>query len=287
MKLLGTKTIITSSLTLIASSSFASSTPLWVGDPDNGSKLYQKHCAACHGDDAAGGRTGVSLTDSGRMNILRDDLFYALVQKGAGAKDPAAHSFGKKLSQLETWDVIATINQKYMALGDFFPDASRYLSGEYTIDKYGLKRIYKATGKKLKDKTGQVFTFFDMPDEVGTLTYVPPEPILLDELKKKYKSGYLVFLPFEAEGFEGEIGIAMDAGGVITRVAVMDQGKKTAKLNKKLSTFVGKGKKGQKEPFKSKKHKKLAKKVFSTYLRAMETATMYDRDENERTWADE
>lgn len=32
---------------------------------------------------------------------------------------------------------------------------------------------------------------------------------------------------------------------------------------------------------------KLADDLFPTYLRAMETVTMYDRDEKERTWADD
>ena len=32
---------------------------------------------------------------------------------------------------------------------------------------------------------------------------------------------------------------------------------------------------------------KFAKDAFAAYLRAMETVTMYDRDETERTWADQ
>ena len=31
---------------------------------------------------------------------------------------------------------------------------------------------------------------------------------------------------------------------------------------------------------------KLADRIFPTYMRAMETVTMYDREERERTWAD-
>ena len=271
---------------LFCGTAFAESPP-WVGDPANGGKLYAKQCAACHGDDGAGGRTGVSLHASGRMNVIRNDVHYAMLKSGKGITKTDGHKFDKKLSQLELWDVIAHVNGMSMSLHNFFPEAGRYLSGEYTIDKHGLKRIKKATRVKIKDKTAQVFTFFDMPDETGNLTFVPPEPILLDELKKKYKSGYLVFLPFESAEFSGEIGIAMDAQGAITKVAVHGNSKKNRALNAKLAKFVGKGKKGQRKPFKVRGVKKLAKPVFETYLRAMETATMYDRDENERTWADE
>jgi cytochrome c553 len=270
-----------------ASVSFASETPAWVGDPTHGAKLYKKQCAACHGDDSMGGRTGISLREASRMNVLRNAVLYDLIKSGKSTKDPAAHKFGKKLSQLEIWDIIAHMGTGFMSLYSFFPESGRYLSGAYTIDKHGLKRIKKATRIKIKDKKANVFTFFDMPDEAGNLTFVPPEPILLDELKKKYKAGYLVFLPFESGSFSGEIGVGMDATGQITKLAVHGSSKSGVKLNKKLAQYTGMGRKGLIKPFKTKRDKKLTKAVFETYLRAMETATMYDRDENERTWADD
>lgn len=271
---------------LLSSSAFAESRP-WVGDPMNGSKLFAKQCAACHGDDGSGGRIGISLRDSGRMTVVRDEVHYLMLQKGEGITKTDGHKFGKKLSALQLWDIIAHVNGMSMRLHDFFPEAGRYLAGEYTIDKHGLKRIKKATRIKIKDKTAQVFTFFDMPDEAGQMRYVPPEPLSLDELKKKYKSGYLVFLPFETPSYSGEIGIAMDAQGMITKLAVHENGKKDKSINAKLEKFVGQGKKGQRKPFKVRGAKKLAKPVFEAFMRAMETATMYDRDEHERTWADE
>ena len=279
MKLISLTTLLCG--VVLSSSSHATEAPAWVGDPVNGEKLFKKQCVntgAVNGPDWC----ELPFTNPGQMIALRHEGIFAQIKsrKGASSSIP-------KLSLLETWDVVAYINTKYTPLYSFFPEAGRYLSGEYTIDKHGLKRIKKAIGKKLKEKTANVFTFFDMPDEAGNLTFVPPEPILLDELKKKYKSGYLVFLPIEVSGFSGELGVAMDAGGVITKLAVHEDGKASKKLNRKLAQFEGKGKKGQREAFKSRRDKKLAKVVFETYLRAMESATMYDRDENERTWADE
>ena len=279
MKLLNVAALITA--TTLSLPSFAAEQRAWVGDPVNGEKLFKKQCVDT-GNVNGPDWCQLPITDSEHMTELRNERLYQQIKSRKGASDTIP-----KLSLLEIWDVIAYINTKHLALYDFFPDAGRYLSGEYTIDKYGLKRIKKAIGKKLSEKTAQVFTFFDMPNEQGNLTYVPSEPLLLDELKKKYKAGYLVFLPFVSNGYDGQIGIAMDASGKITKLAVFDTDKKTAKLNRKLTQFEGQGKKGQKKPFKSRKDKKLAKAVFEGYLRAMETATMYDRDENERTWADE
>ncbi len=262
----------------------------WIGDPVNGAKLYARECAACHGDDGTGGRTSVSMRDSGRLTIIRDVEMFAMIKKGAGTKNPAEHKFGDKLTYLETWDVMAHVRSMHMELADFFGDTSRYIAKPYTIDKHGLKRIKKAAGEAPEDKTANVFTFFTFEGEEGNLRYVPQDPILLDQLKKKKKSGYLVFLPFETKDWSGEVGVAMDKKGVITRLAAHPTAEKADLMNKTFSRFEGQGKKGQKKPFKvggGRTVAKLSKDVFKLYLRAMETVTMYDREEMERTWADE
>lgn len=274
-----------------AGSARAAEVRVSLGDWVNGKKLYDKECAGCHGDDGKGGRSGVPLTDSGKLNLLPPQAMFALVREGTGTKKPKEHQFGgPKLTFLQTWDVIATVNAMHMGIDEFFPDASRYVSKGYTIDNFGLERIEKATGKALTDKSAPVFTFFNFDGEEGRLTYVPQDPIRLDQLKKDKKSGYLVFVPFKTDGFDGELGIGMDKEGKITRALVHSKSPGADLLNKSLSRFEGMGKKGQKEPFKvggGKPMEKLAADLFPVYLRAMETVTMYDRDENERTWADE
>jgi hypothetical protein len=261
-----------------------------VGDFINGKKLYGRECGACHGESGTGGRSGVALTDSGRLNLVPNDRMVALIKEGAGLKKAKEHNFGSKLSFLEIWDVVAHVRALHMGLDEFFPDASRYVCKEYTIDQFGLDRIEKATGKRLQDKSAAVFTFFDFEGEEARLSYVPQDPIRLDQLKKDKKAGYLVFIPFKTEGFEGELGVGMDREGKITGLLVHSSVKGAELLNKSLSRFRGLGKKGQKEPFKiggGKPMEKLAEDVYPAYLRAMETVTMYDRDEAERTWADE
>lgn len=260
-----------------------------VGDPINGKKLYEKECAACHGKDGDGGRTGVSLTDSGRMNLVRDDQMFHIVQTGRGLKNSGEHAFRNKLGFLDIWDVVAHVREGHMTIGEFFPSASRYVSKNYEIDKFGLERIKERAGVTLKDKSAPVFTFFEFEGEEGNLQYIPQDPIKLDHLSKDKKSGYLVFLPFAHAGASAEMGIAMDPDGRITRIAVHRSTKNAELLNKDLSRFEGMGKKNQSEPFKvggGDKMAKLAAAVFPLYMRAMETVTMYDREENERTWAD-
>jgi hypothetical protein len=262
----------------------------WVGDLVNGKKLYARECAACHGDDGSGGKSGVSLRDSGRLNLITDESMIAIINSGKGLKHAEGHNLKDKLSFLDVWDVIAHVRSMHLMLSTFFPAASRYVAKVYTIDDHGLERIEKATGAKPKDTAAACFTFFTFPDEPGRLSYVPPDPIALDQLKKPLKTGYLVFLPFETEGYKGEAGVGMDKDGKITKLAVHPGTTGADLMNKSLSRFVGLGKKGQREAFKvggGKTVDRVQKDVFALYERAMETATMYDREENERNWADE
>jgi mono/diheme cytochrome c family protein len=282
--------LLAGGLSLLSGAASAEEAGVLVGDATMGNKLFQRECALCHGADGKGGKSGVPLTDSGRLNLLRDEELYAALKSGAGVKDPKEHALGDRLSYLEYWDAVAHLRTLHMTVADFFPKASRFVSKVYEIDANGLQRIEKAAGKQPKEKSAAVFTFFSFPDEVGALTYVPQDPIKLDQLTKDKKAGYLVFLPFSSGGFDGELGIGMDAEGKITRALVHASAKNAELLNKQLANFVGLGKKGQKEPFKvggGKPMADLAADVFPAYLRAMETVTMYDREERERTWADE
>ncbi len=283
------KTLLLSFTLVPALSAWADDERPTVGDPKNGAKLYARECAACHGDAGKGGRSGVSLTDSSRMNLLRDDQMYEAIKTGAGVKKEKDHRFDKKLGFLETWDVVAYIDTLHLELGALFTDATHYVAKDYEIDDHGAKRYEDAIGKPLGDKKASVFTFFKKDGFDADLLYVPQDPIKLDHLKKKEKIGYLVFIPFKTTGFDGELGVAMDATGKIKKLAVHHGAANAELLNKSLSRFEGLGKKGSKEPLKpggDKTMAALATDVFPAYMKAQEAATMYDRDENERTWAD-
>lgn len=256
-----------------------------VGDPAHGAKLFEKHCKSRYK------ATGLGLFTSDGMNLMTDAQLYARVGKGdCVTKEQKTPFTPDELSYLDKWDMVAFMRTLHMNLSDFFPQAGRYVSKVYTIDKFGLKRISDA-GSSLKknERSASVFTFFDFEGEEGNLTFVPQDPIKLDQLEKDQKAGYLVFLPMKHEGFEGELGLAMDGQGTITKLMVHPAAKGADRLNASLERFVGMGRKGQSTPFKvsgGQAMAKLAKVVFPTYLRAMETVTMYDREENERTWAD-
>ncbi len=274
----------------LASLAEAEEANVLVGDPINGRKLYQSTCASCHGDGGMGGPSGLALTSANRLNLLRDEQLYAIIRTGEGTKDPSKHAFKDQLEFLDIWDIVAHTRTLHMNLDAFFPDSSRYISKIYQIDENGLKRIEAATGKRPQQTRAAVFTFFRFEGEEGHLTYVPQDPILLDQLEKRNKVGYLVFLPFDVPGFTGqEIGIGMDSRGVITKLAVDERLPGADAINATLVRLTGQGRLGLRDRFRVKgpaKVRAMATKVYPVYQRAMETVTQYVVEERERTWAD-
>lgn len=247
----------------------AGSTPLLLGDVTHGDQLY----AAC--PQLA---QKIHPQRSGEMCAIRDAQLFELVKSTCG-----------ELPFLDRWDVVAAVRDKHLSLARFFPGASRYVAKKYAIDKHGLGRIREATKAKLPAFEAVVYTFFTFPDEEGQLRYVPQDPIQLDALKRDKKRGYLVFVPLAlAGGPAKELAVAMDAAGVIRALAVNDRGPEGAALNARLAQFVGQGKKGLRTPLKAKRaDAALGKAAYLAYLTAMESATMFDREERERTWADD
>lgn len=259
----------------------AESRPL-MGDPVHGAKLFEELCKSRYVE------TGVALFDSAELALLTDAQLYARIGEGSCVTDEQPEPFdASKLDYLDKWDVLAFIRTLHLNLADFFPEASRYVSKVYTIDEFGLKRVAAAASPlPPEQRSAPVFTFYDFEGEQGNLRFVPQDPIQLDQLKRDKKSGYLVFLPLKHGEFQGEVGIGMDAQGVITKLMVHPDAPGAAGLNAALSDFTGQGRLGQSEAFRVKKHPALSKAIFPLYMRAMETVTMFIREERDRTWAD-
>ncbi len=257
-------------------SAHAATLPVQVGDPLNGRKLFSQLC----GDAAAR-----ATFSSAEMAAIGDERLHAAFSDGNCVD--SAQSFSAELDHLDAWDMVAFVRTRHLGLGDFFPDASRYLQKEYTIDKYGKARLEKALGRVPDQLTHVVFTFFDFEGEKGNLRLIPQDPIMLSEMTYDKKSGYVVFVPLETKSYRGEVGIGFTSSGDITHIAVHSSQEGADALNAKLASYVGLGKMGRTDPLVPKKNapgRDLSSAVTKSYLLAMEAATMFVREERKRTW---
>lgn len=271
-------------LVSVSASVLAKEAPL-AGDPVHGEKLFEKHCKSRYK------KTGLGLFTSDELNLLTDQELYDRVSKGSCVTEEQKAKFdGSKLSFLEVWDMVGFMRSLVVGLDELFPEASRYYAKVYTIDKHGQKRIKEAhKALKKNERSASVYAFFEFPGEEGNLTAVPDDPQQVAKLERDKKLGYAVFLPMDGAGFSGEVAVAMDADGVIRKLMVHPDAKGADAIIPLLPRFEGMGKKGQLSPFEvsgGKKLRELADALFPVYIRAMETVTMFDREENERSWAD-
>jgi mono/diheme cytochrome c family protein len=79
------------------------------GDSANGASVYALNCAACHGEDAAGGAVGPTLV-SAELKAQDDDFYRQVILKGrSGTAMPAWEG---RLSEQEIEDVIAFLRSK-------------------------------------------------------------------------------------------------------------------------------------------------------------------------------
>jgi hypothetical protein len=222
-------------------------------------------------------------------------------------------AFANALSLLDTWDVLAFLEQDMPRVVDFYSGAGRVLAKIYTLDNDASERLKKdmgGTAVPTELATLQVITVFNGDREPGRDPVVEPQdPVTLDSLKPKDKLGHLVFEPVQlaSDAKPVSTGIAIDAKGKIVKVlsASGDPAEDDAR-NKLLVAYVGQGQKsGVHAPLKGGAAPKPAKgkakgkaeaapsgtpgtwvSMDAAYLRALEAITMYDKEEHDRTWAD-
>jgi mono/diheme cytochrome c family protein len=285
------------------------------GDARRGALQFGLLCAGCHG--ATGLGDGVLATGAQpppgavrgpELAVARTDeaLYQAIVEGQA----PAMPAFGRVLSPLDAWDLVAYLRQGAPRVLEFFPAAGRELAKNYTLDSFALERLQKALGTAVPPELGtlQVVTVFNGDREPGHAPVVEPQdPVTLDTLKPKDKLGYLVFVPVQLPGDEQPlpVGLATDPKGKILKALSVTGTAADAARDRRLAADVGQGQKGGAHtPFKAPPPPKPAKPakgqkakpapgapgplytMDAAYQRAMEAVTMYDKEERDRTWAD-
>ena len=285
----------------------AETAPL-LGEVHRGQNLYRLHCAACHGATGQGDgvmapsmQTKPGPVKSAALLIARSDAdLYALLYDGGVAlqKSETMPAFGKALTELELWDLIAFVRSGEPSVLDFFPQGARYLVKPYPLDTFAQERLAKVGVVAPKGEALPVVTVFSGDRAPGTPAKLePPDPVTLDSLKPRERIGYVVFLSAELSGEKGPtaLALAMDRDGKLVKVLAL--GAPSPSRDKLLAGYVGQGKKGPHLPLDSrtakptKKSKAPAEEPHlagfdAAYARAMEAVTMYDKDERDRTWAD-
>ncbi|HEY3449524.1 MAG TPA: cytochrome c [Myxococcales bacterium] len=292
------------------------------GDATRGTALYGLHCASCHGADGRGGGALAPTLGTPAPPDLRDLAFLMqrsdddLQQAIAGGGKARGGSFtmpafGTQLAALDVWDLVAFVRQGQPSVGEYFPAAARFTAKTYTFDGDGVRRLEAALGK-LSPEEGKIVlvtAFGGDKVEGDEPVYVPHDPRLLDALKPKQKLGYLAFGRVKLPNLpEIPVSLALNKDGAIAKISASLDAipeKERANAAKLLAGYEGQGSKkspyeelkapgpapvkGKKAPAKKDEPKgaaEAAKALSRTYLRTVEAAVQFDKEERERHWAD-
>jgi len=281
----------------------------FVGDATNGTRLYQIHCAVCHGFDGLGKGAALATLkvkpanhrNGSLMNARDNKMLFDVIQLGCqGTGCKGAMPKFTKLSKLDTWDIIAYLRSLHMSLAVFFPKLDQYLVKQYTIGKIGKAEFKEGQLERLEDALGKidpaeltqtVYTLFRANRRKPSPELVPQQPRQLAKLQKENKIGYVFFMTLKGpRGRKVPIGLGLDSGYTIIKLVttLTDPGLR-GEYNSRFEKYIGQGQRGKKPDFnfsKDKVGKIFDKAVTRIYMLATEAGNAYEFDERERSWAD-
>jgi mono/diheme cytochrome c family protein len=270
-----------------------------IGVPSNGALIFRVNCASCHGLDGRGQGSLApqlavppgDLRDPAFLSTRSDDALLTVISRGGAAlKRSKTMPAFPTISDLDRWDLVAFLRQGRLKVADFFPNARFFTAKSYPLDKNAQQRLTALFGRPLtaaESRMTVVTAYGKRPtgDAVGP-ELVAQDPVSLDRLNPKEKTGYLVFVDLPAGTEMMSYGVALAKDGSITRIA-SETGLGKPAFDLPYQGFVGQGQKGQPGSLKPGKTPPASAQAFkNAYARILESIGLFDKEERDRHWAD-
>ena len=246
------------------------------GDIRHGESLCYNYCKKDLDFALPQADTPRFLSSGFAASKTRDELLTAVVGR----------STLSRLSPMQKNDLSFYLNDLFMAVKGFFPDAGVVMPAELTINEYGLERLDESLGLKLspEEQTNTVFVVYRAKDSVDHPSLISFEDrVERGNLKRKDKLGYVVFMKDSKDARFYEVGVALGLEPSYPIVAVKtraEDGKVQNSLNKQLRSFRGQGRSNDPRSLR-RGPRSLQSTILPMYLTAAELATMYYANERE------
>lgn len=258
--------------------------PLEPGDLLAGRVLCKQHCRKDLAQTSPKGKTPTFLQSDFALGLGDQDLVQAMLLPQ-----------GLPLTKLQHANLLYYLRSLHWNVADFFPEATAFLAHAFTINQYGLNRLWESIGLKLDDKnrTHTILAVYGSGQSTKKAKQQnSPQLIAFSDrvgrdryLKPANRLGYLFFVRLTNEPKAQELVLALGKPPVYPILAIRARaanGYQDIPLNRQLASFVGLGKFN--DPSSLNKGFALWKKrLLPVYLKAAEFATMYYAQEREFT----
>jgi len=237
------------------------------------------------------------LAYGGLMNKYSQESLLRLLEKGGEqfgkSKIMPAFSLNNQLNKMDLMDILEYLDSKSVSIKEHFPQAAEYTIKDYFISGSGLQRVESNIGDSFGQKKVKVTlaTVFKGSGKVKKPRLVPQDNQELDKLNKQMKIGYVVYYhDMKVKGKSFPVELAINFMGKILRLELPDQ--QGLKMSRNIKRFKGYGNRNVRNVFKWRKRRdkrmqSLARSVYIAWLLGQEAIFLFEKEEKDRTWADE
>ena len=176
------------------------SSPVWaakvvnfeLGDLTNGKALIKAHCGGC---DRAKMHDPMVLAEIGEAAVRQG------LSRGKGV-GPLEGWDGRKLHELEAWDVISYLRRYSISLADLMPNATHYSIEDGVPNQWGRERlfrkakVFKAEPEE-KQVTGKIIVLWDDQKTSG-LHNVTGDTSIIGGFDRQQKKAFVLLRTIQA-----------------------------------------------------------------------------------------
>ena len=249
-----------------------------LGDLANGETLIKAHCGGC---DRANLHDPMSLAQVGEKKI-RSAL---ALGKGVG---PLKGWSGKRLHELEAWDVVRYLRQYSISLADLMPEATHYSIEDAVPNEYGRERRWRQAKvfkqEPNEDKVrGKVIVVWSVPGAKG-LTNVSGDTSVIGGFERDQKKAFVLLRTIGSKKKRVHVGLAMEQAGlkiIAARAVHADGSKASSKVRSVRSGCLGKGRRDNYRRFTCGRTGSLARPLWNEFIIGSEQIYAYEIVERE------
>ena len=249
-----------------------------LGDLSNGQALIKAHCGGCN---------TATLHDPMALAQVGETKIRAGLSRGQGI-GPLKGWSGKRLHELEAWDVVRYLRGYSISLADLMPNATHYSIEDAAPNEWGRERLWRKAkvfkSEPEEDKVrGKVMVVWEVPGSRG-LTNVSGDTSVIGGFESNQKKAFVLLRTITVKKKKVHIGLAMDQDSIkiiSARAVYADGSAPSSAVRSVRSGCLGKGRRDNYRRFTCGRTGSLARPLWNEFIIGSEQIYAYEIAERE------